>query len=101
MSNNQKQKLVALGKKTVKQYAKERNTEEKSMKLFTESVWLVLVGITIIIAGLAMSGCGNLNKMAAGFTGYQETCVDGVAYLQFPSGATAKYSIDGRLVACK
>jgi uncharacterized protein YceK len=43
-------------------------------------------------------GCGNVNKMTAGWTGYTEVTVDGVVYLQFPSGVTVKYNKDGTVV---
>jgi hypothetical protein len=29
--------------------------------------------------------------------GYAEVCIDGVIYLQFPSGATVKYNRDGSI----
>jgi hypothetical protein len=44
---------------------------------------------------LALSGCGRFDRFMAGITGdASETCVDGVVYLQFTSGATVKYTYD-------
>jgi hypothetical protein len=59
---------------------------------------LVLIGL----AALALTGCGWYErKVVANITGYSKTCVEGVTYLQFPSGVTPQLNIDGRPVACK
>jgi len=58
----------------------------------------------ILIAALAatLTGCGWYErKVVANITGYSKTCVEGVTYLQFPSGVTPQLNIDGRTVACK
>jgi uncharacterized protein YceK len=49
----------------------------------------------------SLVGCGSVNRVTAGFTGYTKTCVDGVSYLQFPSGATVQLDLSGRPVACR
>lgn len=49
-----------------------------------------------------LTGCGWFEReVVANFTGYGKVCAEGVTYLQFPSGVTAQYTIDGKLVACK
>jgi hypothetical protein len=49
----------------------------------------------LIVLVLMLSGCGRFNRFMAGLTGdATETCVDGVMYLQFTSGATVKYTVD-------
>jgi hypothetical protein len=58
----------------------------------------------ILIAALAatLTGCGWYErKVVANITGYSKTCVEGVTYLQFPSGVTPQLNVEGRPVACK
>jgi hypothetical protein len=59
---------------------------------------LILIGLST----LALTGCGWFDRyVVANTTGYSKTCVEGVVYLQFPSGATPQYNIDGSLKGCK
>lgn len=53
------------------------------------------------LAALALTGCGWFDRQVAQFTGHGKVCVEGVTYLQFASGATPQYTIDGKLVACQ
>lgn len=56
--------------------------------------------ILIALATL-LSGCGVIDRKVAGITGgASETCIDGVIYLQFTSGATVKVDQTGKPVAC-
>lgn len=57
---------------------------------------------SLIIATLilALTGCGELDRGLAQLTGWSKVCVDGVTYLQFPSGVTAQVDRQGRPVAC-
>lgn len=58
----------------------------------------------VVVAVLAstLTGCGWFDRNVAAITGGPtETCVDGVAYLQFTSGATVKYTKDGKIATCK
>lgn len=49
----------------------------------------------------AVSGCGNIDRSVAGLTGgASKTCVDGVSYLQFTSGATVQIDRQGNPVPC-
>ena len=58
--------------------------------------------LLIAVSALALTGCGWFDRyVVANTTGYSRTCVDGVMYLQFPSGATPQYNIDGSLKGCK
>lgn len=59
---------------------------------------LVVVLVTIVVASV---GCGSLGRQVAQFTGWSKTCVEGVSYLQFPSGVTVQYGTDGKIVTCK
>lgn len=50
---------------------------------------------------LVLSGCGQIDRSMAKFTGNAtKTCVDGVTYLQFTSGATVQVDRSGLPVPC-
>jgi uncharacterized protein YceK len=46
---------------------------------------------------ITLSGCGSYNKSISDIQGHSEVTVDGVVYLQFPSGATVKYDKNGKV----
>lgn len=49
-----------------------------------------------------MSGCGWFDRqVATAFGGAAKTCVDGVLYLQFTSGASVAYHRDGSVRSCE
>ena len=51
---------------------------------------------------ISLGGCGQANQLYSSVTGSAgETCIDGVMYLQFVSGATVKYKTDGKIALCK
>ena len=57
--------------------------------------------IASIVALIALSGCGKIDKTIAGFTGNaSEVCQGGVIYLQFTSGTSVKYNPDGKIATC-
>lgn len=57
--------------------------------------------IVLLLATLALTGCGRFDRWIAGWTGDGvETCVDGVKYLQFTSGVTVKYTREGKVWTC-
>ena len=57
--------------------------------------------ILVLAASAALCGCGWFErKVTANITGHAVTCVDGVAYLQFPSGVTVQYDRSGRIKTC-
>lgn len=56
--------------------------------------------ISVALIAVTLTGCGWFDRQVAQFTGHGKVCVDGVTYLQFASGATPQYTIDGKLVAC-
>jgi len=57
--------------------------------------------IATALAALGLAGCGWFErKVTANVTGHAVTCVDGVRYLQFPSGVTVQYDKDGRVRTC-
>lgn len=58
--------------------------------------------IIVLLSVMMLSGCGRIDRWWAGTTGGAvSSCVNGVTYYQFTSGATVAYTIDGRLIPCK
>lgn len=59
-------------------------------------------GVRLTVASMFLTGCvGDCQRMKAQVAGHTEVCVDGVSYLQFPTGTTPKVTLDGEAVACK
>jgi len=57
--------------------------------------------IALFALATLVSGCGVIDRKVAGITGgASETCIDGVTYLQFTSGAAVKVDRTGKPVAC-
>lgn len=57
--------------------------------------------ILILLATAMLTGCGWFDRKMAAVTGdATKTCVDGVLYLQFTSGATVAYTTDGKVKTC-
>lgn len=56
-----------------------------------------------LVALLALTGCGWLNRQVGYITGYSFVCVKetGVQYIQFPTGAAVLVDQDGKPQACK
>jgi hypothetical protein len=56
---------------------------------------------SILIMSLLLSGCGVIQrKVVANVTGWSRICVNGVSYLQFPSGVTVEVDRDGKPRPC-
>ena len=58
--------------------------------------------LTILIFTLCiqLEGCGSCSRSVANITGVSRECVDGVEYLQFPSGVSVAYNSDGSIKQC-
>jgi len=55
-----------------------------------------------VLSALTLSGCGWFDRqVVANVTGYSKICVEGVVYLQFPSGVAHQVNPEGRPVLCK
>lgn len=54
----------------------------------------------LITVALALAGCGQVDRYAAAATGYARSCIDGVEYFQFTSGATVAYDREGKVKHC-
>lgn len=52
------------------------------------------------ILALTLSGCGGCNYYTAWGRGYEDICVKGVLYYQFPSGAAVAYDQEGKVRKC-
>lgn len=55
----------------------------------------------IVLAALALSGCGAVSRAGANLGGHSKVCVEGVSYLQFPSGAVVQVDRTGKPVPCQ
>ena len=54
-----------------------------------------------LIASLLFTGCGWFDRQVSSFTGgAAKTCIDGVTYLQFTSGAAVQVDKEGKPVPC-
>ena len=57
--------------------------------------------IFLSVIAASLSGCGYIDRQLSGYTGKPSSvCVDGVTYLQFTSGVSVKYNLDGKPVQC-
>ena len=55
----------------------------------------------LALLAATLAGCGWFDrKVTANITGYSTSCIEGVRYLQFPSGVTVQYHPDGRIRTC-
>lgn len=61
-----------------------------------------VVALTILIYTICiqLGGCGSCSRSVANITGVSRECVDGVEYLQFPSGVSVAYNPDGSIKQC-
>lgn len=58
--------------------------------------------VLLSTVAVLMSGCGWFDRqVATAFGGAAKTCVDGVLYLQFTSGASVAYNRDGSVRSCE
>lgn len=58
-----------------------------------------IIGIFLVF--VMLSGCGSCRHEMSKYSGYEKTCIDGVTYLQFPSGAAVQVNADGTPVTCQ
>jgi hypothetical protein len=57
--------------------------------------------IVLVVLASSLAGCGWFDrKVTANLTGYSTSCIEGVSYLQFPSGVTVQYTREGRPKTC-
>lgn len=65
-----------------------------------KAVTIMVVVIFLIALGVWYVNQGKINRQMALIHGHWKVCVDGVAYLQFPSGVTVKYNKSGMIERC-
>lgn len=56
--------------------------------------------IIVILLSLSFTGCGWVNRQFAYLDGYAYECIAGVLYIQFPTGASVAYEVDGKVKSC-
>ena len=57
--------------------------------------------LIVVLLTVSLTGCGWFDRKVAAFTGgATKTCVDGVEYLQFTSGASVGYTREGKVKTC-
>ena len=61
-----------------------------------QKAMIAVIGLSI----LSLAACGQLGRNVANVTGHSESCIDGVKYVQFSSGASVKYNKDGSIQTC-
>ena len=58
--------------------------------------------LILAVLALSLGACGKIDREIAAWSGdATKTCVDGVTYLQFTSGATVQVDINGKPVGCR
>lgn len=58
------------------------------------------IAFAVLTASL-VTGCGWFDRQVSSFTGgATKTCIDGVTYLQFTSGATVQVDATGKPIPC-
>ena len=58
--------------------------------------YMVIFAFSYILAS-----CGSFSRFVGKVTGFSRICVDGVSYLQFTSGASVEYTMEGKVKNCK
>lgn len=57
--------------------------------------------LVILAATVTTSGCGWFDRyVVSNVKGHSNECVEGVSYLQFPSGVTVQYGTDSKVKTC-
>ena len=57
--------------------------------------------LLVTVLALSLTACGKVSQMEAKLTGNSIECIQGVQYIQFPSGVTVMYNQDGSIKTCK
>ena len=60
---------------------------------------ITLCCLLVVSGGLYLSS-GVFARKLADLTGHATVCVDGVNYVQFSSGASVKYNVNGTISTC-
>lgn len=57
--------------------------------------------LMLLLAIGILSGCAVGERINTTVTGHTAQCIDGVEYVQFPSGASVAYTPDGKVKTCR
>jgi hypothetical protein len=57
--------------------------------------------LIVILCASFLAGCGAADRAGATLSGHAKTCIDGVLYYQFTSGATVAYQQSGQIKTCE
>lgn len=62
---------------------------------------VLLARSAVLVLAASLAGCGWFDrKVTANLTGHSVSCIDGVRYLQFPSGVVVQVDREGRPRPC-
>jgi len=64
------------------------------------SIQVITLILVSFVISVQIQGCGSCSRSVANITGVSHECVDGVEYLQFPSGVSVAYNPDGSIKQC-
>jgi hypothetical protein len=59
-----------------------------------------ILGTIVFVPAYLFYQSGYFGRKVASVTGYSESCISGVKYIQFASGATVMYTPDGKIATC-
>lgn len=76
--------------------------KEKILDRFAQLVAFCLLAAIVFALTASLFGCaGDLDRRKTALSGYAERCVDGVAYVIFTTGASVKYTPEGKVATCQ
>jgi len=52
------------------------------------------------LALVALAGCGQIQRTQAHWLGHTKVCIDGVTYIQFPTGTVVQRDRQDHVVPC-
>ena len=61
----------------------------------------IAIVLLLVLSSSLYFTSGYFKRQLASYVGYSEICVDGVKYLQFVSGASVKYTVEGKIDRCQ
>ena len=80
--------------------SKENSNNMRTTDIILHTIQVITLAIMIFTISLQIQGCGSCSRSVANITGVSRECVDGIEYLQFPSGVSVAYNQDGSIKQC-
>ena len=56
--------------------------------------------LLLVVLMVFNCSCGKIDLFTAKIKGNTRTCIEGVEYIQFPSGVSVAYTEEGRIKTC-